>query len=263
MRTRPIVAFVAAAAAATLLASCSSTDSGAEGKGGVPLIKDGKLVNCTGLPYKPFESKEGDKVVGFDVDLMDLVAKELGVEQEIVDTPFEGIESGEVFNAGKCDLAAAGMTITDERKEKIAFSDPYFDATQALLVKKGAGITGLESLDGKTLGVQQSTTGEIYAKENAKGATLKQFEDLGLEIAALETGGVDAMINDNGVLFDYVKDNPDYEVVKEFDTGEQYGIGLKKDNDKLLKAVNDVIAKAKEDGTYDEIYKKWFGAAPQ
>ncbi|MFC7217439.1 basic amino acid ABC transporter substrate-binding protein [Streptomyces polyrhachis] len=263
MSARRFTVFLAATAAATLLVSCSSSDSGAEGKGGVPLVKKGKLVNCTGLPYKPFEHKEGKEVVGFDVDLVDLVAKKLGVEQEIVDTPFEGIESGEDLNSKKCDLAAAGMTITDERKQKLDFSAPYFDATQALLTKKGSGYATLADLKGKKLGVQQSTTGEKYAKDNGPGVTLQQYEDLGLELAGLETGSVDAAINDNGVLYDYVKDHPDLEVTAEFQTGEQYGIGIRKGNAELLKAVNDVIAAAKADGTYDEIYKKWFGTAPK
>ena len=102
--------------------------------------------------------------------MVDLVAKKLGVEQEIVDTPFEGIQSGEDLNARKCDIAAAAMTITPEREEKIAFSAPYFDADQALLVKKDSGIKSLEDLQGKTLGVQSGTTGKMYAEENAPRA---------------------------------------------------------------------------------------------
>ena len=120
------------------------------------------------------------------------------------------------------------MTITDERKQVIDFSDPYFDATQALLVKKGVGHHDLaRALNGKKLGAQNGTTGQEYANENAPdGVELGQFEDLGLLLTAVKTGQVDAGINDNGVLYDYVKKNPDFEVIKEFDTGEQYGIGV-------------------------------------
>ncbi len=245
------------------LAGCgSSTTTTADG---VNVIKKGKLTVCTQLPYQPFEFRQDNEVVGFDISMMDLVAKKLGLEVAIVQTPFEGIQSGQALNTGQCDIAAAGMTITDPRKKVIDFSDPYFDATQALLVKTGTGHDSLESLAGKRIAVQQGTTGEIYAKENApKDAKIQVFEDLGLLTTAVKTGQVDAAVQDNGPLFDFVKKNPDTQVTAEFDTGEEYGFGIKKGgNDKLLSTTNDVISKAKSDGTYDSLYKQWFGAAPQ
>ncbi|OLF18235.1 ABC transporter substrate-binding protein [Actinophytocola xanthii] len=254
-------------ALAIVLAGCgedggSSGDGGDAGSGGPELVNEGKLTNCTGLPYKPFEYEENGEVIGFDIDLVDLIAKELGVEQEVVDTPFDGIQSGADFNSGKCDISSAGMTITDERKQNIDFSDPYFDATQALVTKKGSGISDITDLDGKNLGVQNSTTGFDYANENAKGANIVNFEDLGLLLTAVESGQVDAGINDNGVLFDWVKDKTDFEVVKEFETGEQYGMGVRKGNTALLDVVNKVLADAKSSGEYDTIYEKWFGTKP-
>ncbi|MFW6693345.1 basic amino acid ABC transporter substrate-binding protein [Streptomyces sp. MAR4 CNX-425] len=264
MSYRPPLPLIAIGAAAVLLAGCSSTEKSGS-SGDVSLVEDGKLLNCTGLPYEPFEfkDKESGDIVGFDIELMDLVAEELGVEQEVIDTPFEGIESGAVFASNKCDLSAAGMTITEERKKKFAFSDPYFEATQALATKKGSGFDSLESLKGERLGVQMDTTGQEYAEDNADDVQVKDYEDLGLLLQALEGGQIPAAINDNGVLYDWVKDRPDFEVSTEFDTGEQYGIGVGKDNKELLKVINDVLAKAKDDGTYDKIYKKWFGEAPQ
>lgn len=256
---------LAIAAAATLtLAGCAADTETTTTESGAELIKEGTLTVCTHLPYEPFQYTEGGEVVGFDVDLMDLVAEELGVEQKIFDTPFEGIQSGQALNTGKCDVAAAGMTITDERARVIDFSDPYFDATQALLVKKGSGIASLEDLSGKSLAVQEGTTGALYAQDNAPDdVELRSFEDLALLQTAVKTGQVDAGINDNGVLFDYVQDNPDLEVSTEFDTGEQYGFAVKKDgNDSLLDTINEVLATAQEDGTYDDIYEKWFGEAP-
>ncbi|HEY0641349.1 MAG TPA: ABC transporter substrate-binding protein [Pseudonocardiaceae bacterium] len=241
----------------------ATTDNGAgAGDTGIQLVQEGKLTNCTGLPYDPFEFEENGKVVGFDVDLVDLLAKELGVEQAVVDTPFDGIQSGADFEAGKCDLAAAGMTITDERKQNIDFSDPYFDATQALVTKKGSGLDSIDKLAGKKLAVQNRTTGQTYAEQNAPGAEIIIFEDLGLLLAAVETGQADAGINDNGVLYDWVKDKTDFEVSAEFDTGEQYGIGVKKGNTALLTKLNEVLAEAKSSGEYDRIYEKWFGTKP-
>lgn len=251
-------------ALAIAVAGCGGDDETPAPAGDKPqLVSAGKLLNCTGLPYKPFEYEEGGKVIGFDVDLVDLVAKKLGVTQEVIDTPFDGIQSGADFNAGKCDLAAAGMTITDTRKQNIDFSDPYFEATQALVAKKGSGISGLEQLKGKKVGVQNTTTGQEYAQKNAPDAELVVFEDLGLLLQAVETGAVDAGMNDNGVLYDWVKEKTDFEVTKEFATGEEYGIGVKKGNAALLKVINEAIAEAKSSGEYDKIFEKWFGTKPE
>ncbi len=258
----------AIAASATLLltvAGCATDADKTEVAGGAEVIEKGKLTVCTHLPYEPFQYNKGGEVVGFDVELMDLVAEQLDLEQEIFNTPFEKIETGVSMSQGDCDVAAAGMTITEERAEVMDFSDPYFDATQALLVKKGAGYASLEDLSGKTVGVQTGTTGKLYAEENAPdGVELSVYEDLALLTAAVKAGKIDAAINDNTVLYDYVADNPDLEVSTEFDTGEQYGFAVAKDgNDALLKTVNEVLAKAKEDGTYDKLYEKYFGDVPQ
>jgi polar amino acid transport system substrate-binding protein len=111
--------------------------------------------------------------VGFDMDMIDLVAKKLGVTQTVVDTPFEGIKSGQDLNTGKCDIAAAGMTIKPERAKVIDFSVPYFNATQALLIKKGTGFTTLEAFKGKKLGVQSGTTGKDYVlSKKLKGVAI-------------------------------------------------------------------------------------------
>lgn len=243
---------------------CATPVNQGSGGSNIPLVQSGKLVTCTHLSYKPFQFSEGDKTVGFDVDLVDLVAKDLGVTQQIFDTPFETITSGTSFNANQCDLAAAGMTITDERKQAIDFSDPYFNAEQALLVKKGSNLKSLADLKGKKLGVQQDTTGEKYANDNAaaNGYTVVQFEDLPLSETAVRTGAVDAVINDNGVLYDYAKEFPDTEVTTEFPTNEKYGIGVKKGNTALLTKINEVLKKAKDNGEYDKIYEKWFGKKP-
>jgi polar amino acid transport system substrate-binding protein len=251
------------AAACTLAfatSSCATDTQTTELEGGAQVIEEGALTVCTHLPYEPFQYKEGGEIVGFDVDLMDLVAEELGVEQKIVNTPFETIETGQAMSTGKCDIAAAGMTITEERSRVMDFADPYFQATQALLVKKGAGYDSLESLSGETVGVQANTTGKAYAEENAPDdVELKVFEDLALLTGAVKTGDVAAGINDNGVLYDYADQNPDTEVTAEFDTGEEYGFAVAKDqNDGLVETVNDVLATAVEDGTYEEIFRTYF-----
>ena len=269
-RSRTITSAVAVAATAVVLAGCGNSpdNTQAPAAGGVQLVSEGKLTTCTHLPYEPFQFNDGGKIVGFDVEVIDLVATKLGVTQEIIDTPFEGIQSGEDLNIGKCDVAAAAMTITETRQQNFDFSDPYFDATQALLVKSDAGITATDAataaqaLAGKKVGVQNSTTGQEWAQENLPNSEQVVFEDLGLLTTAAQTGQVDAAINDNGPLLDFAKKNPEMAVTAEFDTGEQYGIGVRKGNTEVLQAVNEALTAARSDGTYDKIYEKWFGKAP-
>lgn len=262
MNTRYVTTFLAAGTLAASLSACATetttSDSGAN------LITPGKLTVCTSLPYEPFEFEQGNEIVGFDMDLMKKVAEANKLEMAIVVIGFEGIQSGQALNSGKCDIAAAGMTITEARAKAIDFTDPYFDATQALLTKDES-LDSLEALKGKTLGAMTGTTGEKYATENApEGVTIKAFENLGLQTSAVKSGQIDAIIQDNGPLLDYAKKNPDTFVTAEFATGEQYGFAVKKDsNPELLSSANKAIADAKSDGSYDEIYKTWFGDAPK
>ncbi|MGD9961126.1 transporter substrate-binding domain-containing protein [Nocardioides sp.] len=262
MKTRNLVAALSVAALAASLTACAQETTKTES--GVNVIKDGDLTVCTSLPYKPFEFKQGEDIVGFDMDLAKMVADANDLTLNVVVTGFEGIQSGQALNTGKCDMAIAGMTITDERAKVIDFSDPYFDATQALLTNDES-LKSLDDLDGKSLGVMAGTTGALYAKENAPaGVTIKTFEDLGLQAAAVSAGQIDAAIQDNGPLLDYAKANPGTFVTAEFDTGEQYGIAVKKDaNDDLLTSINKVVTDSKSDGSYDEIYTTWFGSAPK
>lgn len=262
---RPLPTALVATALALVLAGCGGSSepaTPAAPAGGPTLVTEGQLTTCTALPYEPFQFSRDGAIVGFDVDLVDVVAAKLGVKQQIVETPFDGIQSGTAMASGQCDLGAAAMTITDARKQNIDFSDPYFDASQALLVKKDSGITDAPQLAGKKLGVQNSTTGQEYAQTNITGAEFVVFEDLGLLLTAVQTGQVDAGINDNGPLLDFVTKNPELAVTKEFDTGEQYGYGVAKGNTALTEVINSAIAGAKADGTYGKIYEKWFGKAP-
>ncbi|GAB2670030.1 ABC transporter substrate-binding protein [Kribbella swartbergensis] len=272
-RTR--VTVVAAAVLALTLAACGSEETPGAGGGtedkaaaaGITLVKPGNLMVCTHLPYKPFQYKEGTEVVGFDVDLLDLLAKDLGLKQEVVNIEWAQVTSGAAFKAKKCDMGMGAMTITPERQAAISITDPYMDATQVLMVKKDSGIKGLADLRGKKIGAQADTTGKKYADDNAKqyGYTVIPFNDLAIQTNNVKSGRVDAAINDNGVLYDFVKANPDMAVVAEFDTGEQYGFGALKDGSgpKLVAKFNEVLTKAKSDGTYNEIYKKWFGVEPK
>ncbi|MHA5053123.1 basic amino acid ABC transporter substrate-binding protein [Streptomyces sp. SD15] len=259
-RTR-ILAATTATAGLLLVAGCSSDDGGgAATADGVPVVKAGQLTTCTHLPYPPFQSEIDGKVQGFDVSLIDLVAKDLGVKQEFVDTPFENFKTGAFLNSGQCDLAAAGMTITEERKKNVDFSDPYFDATQAVLVDKDSGITSFADLKGKKVGAQAQTTGEEYA--TSKGLDPVSFESSDAVLNGLRTGQVQAVVIDYPVVQGWLKDkaNADaLEVADNINTGEQYGFSVKKGNTELVEAINKAIADAKADGTYKKLYEKWIG----
>jgi polar amino acid transport system substrate-binding protein len=251
-----------AAAGLLVLSACGGgepTGSAPTAEGGVQLVEPGALTVCTNPPYEPFEFDEGGEIVGLDIDLVEEIAKDLGVESSVVISPFEGIQSGQDLDTDKCDIVASAITITEERQAKIDFSEPYFDADQGLLVPEGSGLSDLESLEGKTVGVQQATTGETWAQDN--GLDVVQFEDLGLQVSALETGQVDAVINDVAVLGPFVEEG--FEIATTFPTGEQYGFGVKKGNTALLEQVNATLDRVREDGTYDALYTEWIGIAPE
>ncbi|MFD8306566.1 ABC transporter substrate-binding protein [Streptomyces sp. NPDC059690] len=264
-RTR-VLAATTAAAGLVLVAACTSSGNGGSGSktaaGGVQLVKAGQLTTCTHLPYPPFQSEIDGKVQGFDVSMIDLVAKDLGVKQQILDTPFENFKTGAFLNSGECDLAAAGMTITAERKKNVDFSDPYFDATQALLVDKNSGITSLADAKAKKvkLGAQAQTTGEDYAKK--QGFDPVSFESSDAVLNGLRTGQVKAVVIDYPVVQSWLKDKANanaFKLAGQINTGEQYGFTVKKGNTKLLAAVNKAIKNAKADGTYKKLYEKWIG----
>ncbi|GAA2020617.1 MULTISPECIES: transporter substrate-binding domain-containing protein [Nocardioides] len=260
--SKRVLSTLALAGALGLTATACATETTTT-ESGVQVVSEGELTVCTSLPYKPFEYRQGDEVVGFDMDLMQRVAEANDLDLSVEVTGFEGIQSGQALNSGTCDVAAAGMTITPEREEAVDFSEPYFDATQALLTTDES-IDSLEALDGMTLGVMSGTTGELYAEDNApEGVEIKSFEDLGLQTRAVQGGQVDAIIQDNGPLLDLAKENDDLFVTAEFDTGESYGFAVRKDqNDPLLESIDTVVSDARDDGSYDEIYEKWFGQAP-
>ncbi|MCX5309554.1 transporter substrate-binding domain-containing protein [Streptomyces sp. NBC_00154] len=264
--SRRIAVICAAVALALPLSACSSSGDGATVKG-AKLIKSGQITTCTHLPYAPFQSEKDGKVVGFDVSMIDLVAEDLGVKQEVVDKSFETIKTGADLNASVCDVAAAGMTITDERKQNLDFSVPYFNATQALLARKGVKAASVEDITKQKLklGSQSSTTGEDFA--HSHGADPQSFESSDAELNGLRTGQVDVIVQDYPVVQNWLKDpaNSDkFEIVGNLDTGEQYGFAVRKGgNPKLLAAINQAIKDAKSDGTYKKLYERWIGPMPK
>ncbi len=243
------------------LAGCGSeSDSAPTAALDPKVVKPGTLTVCTSIPFEPFEFKKGGKPAGFDIDLANEVAKALKLKPVIVNADFDDIQSGQLLNEGKCDVAVAGLTITGERARVLDFSSPYFDAAQAMVVERDSSVTSLADLSGGKIGVQGGTTSELYVTDNAPSdAEIVPFKNASDVDAALEEGEVDAGIYDNTVVGDVVSRNPDLKVAAEFDTGEQYGMTVKKNGSvDLLRFINNVLAELKSNGEYDEIYGRWF-----
>jgi polar amino acid transport system substrate-binding protein len=265
-RLSPARTAAAALSSVALMATMSACGGSANGESAdaltdVSLVFKGVLTVCTDSPYAPFVYEEKGKLVGFDVDLGQKVADALKVDLDVVDVPFDDITSGDALNTGVCDVAISAMTITGERARVLDFSSPYFDAKQALITPKGSGVDQLTELVGLRVGVQKDTTGETYMSDFAPETTeVVAFDDAAGLQAALASGELDAAILDNTVSGQFVGDNPRLKLSREFDTGEQYGMAVKKDgNIPLLRRINGTLAELREDGSYQKVFNKYFG----
>jgi len=267
MLNRPSRAVLAATLSALALgmSACSSAGgSTSDSANGLGLIHDGTLTVCSDVPYPPFE--DFDKTTdtgfaGFDVDVVEAIAAQLDVKVEIKDSSFDALQSGLALNSSQCDMAASAMTITPEREQKIGFSDGYYDSEQSLLVAADSGITGISDLSGVKVGVQKGTTGEAYANDHASDADIVVFPSDGEMYAALKAGQVDALLQDLPVNLDHQNDPSQsgaFQVVEKYDTGEKYGLAMKKTNTGLIDAVDKALADMKSDGSYQKIYDTYF-----
>jgi polar amino acid transport system substrate-binding protein len=224
------------------------------------LVTDGTLTVCTDAPYPPMEIEVDGEYTGFDIELMRAIADDLGLGLTVVNSGFDGITSGLAMEAGECDIAASSITITPDREENIDFGDPYFVADQSLLVKKDSGLTTLSDFaDGRNLGVQSGTTGELYANENNPGATIVSYENPGDLFTALDAGAIDGILQDIVPNAAQALDDDTIEVVETYPTAEEYGFATQETGkEALLAAVNASLQKMRDNGTYDEIYNEWF-----
>ena len=247
--------------AGLVLAACSKQEaaspaaSAASTAAPPPAAAAKVYVVGTDAAYAPFESQnEKGEIVGFDIDVVSAVAKKAGIEVKFVNTPWEGIFNN--LAQGDRDLLVSAITITDERKQTMDFSAPYFDAQQLIAVKTDSKIARFDDLKKLQVGVQTGTTGdEVVSKLIGKTSTsIKRFESTPLALKELESGGVDAVVADNGVVIHHVANNAGAKFKTVSDTAftpEQYGL-----------AVNKGLAEIKADGTYAKIYAQYFGAAP-
>ena len=197
MKMKKVVSMLLVAACTMGLAACGgSSDSGS--------AEDNTLVMATNAEFPPYEYHEGDEVVGIDVDIASAIADELGMELKVEDMAFDSIIPA--VTSGKADIGAAGMTVTPDREESVAFTDTYAHATQVIIVKEGSEIAGPDDLVGKTIGVQLGTTGDLYATD-IEDATVEQYNKGFEAVQALTQDKIDAVVIDGEPAKEFVAES--------------------------------------------------------
>ena len=217
------------------------------------------LTMATNAEFPPYEYKEGDKVVGIDAEVAQAIADKLGMKLEIVDTKFDAIIPG--VQSGKYDMGMAGMTVTPDREQSVAFSDSYATGIQSIIVKQGSDIKSVDDLSKKTkIGVQLGTTGDIYAKDDFGDEAVQEYDKGADAVQALLAGKIDCVIIDNEPAKSFVAANEGLEILKTSYAEEDYAICFKKDNTELQKKVNDALKELIADGTLQKIVNKYITA---
>ncbi len=241
------------------LVGCSGGSSNSQSASSdYTLVNPGTLTVISSEDFPPFENLENGEGVGFDIDIINEVGNRLGLQVDIQNYSFDGIVPAIAANS-TADLGISGITITPEREDQILFSDPYFDSNQAIVVMKNSGITDVSQLKGATIAAQSGSTGSDWAKENIENANVVDYQEATACFAALQAGQAQAVSIDLPVAAQNIKTGySDATIIQETPTGEQYGIVISKDNPGLQAAVNQALSDMKADGTYDQIYSKWF-----
>ena len=221
-----------------------------------------ELVVGSSATYRPFAYENPNKeIVGYDVDIIKAVAQKAGVPIKIVNTPWSGIFAA--LNNGDVDLVISGVTINDKRRQSYDFTAPYFEARQLIAVAKDSHVKSLKDLAGKKIGVVNGSTGDdIASREFGKtNSDIRRFESTPIVISELVNTGLDAAIGDNGVIAFRVQEHKQLKTVSDASFPKEYfGIVVKQGNKALLDKLNAGLAAVKADGSYAQIYKKWFNA---
>ncbi|MEB2628106.1 transporter substrate-binding domain-containing protein [Peribacillus frigoritolerans] len=198
------------------------------------------------------------EVEGFDIDIAKALAAEiLGDETKVEFKEVTSKTRMALLNNGDIDAIVATMTITEDRKKEVDFTDVYFDAGQSLLVKKGSDIKGIDSLKGKKVLAVKGSTSSINIREKAPEAQVLEFENYSEAFAALKSGQGDALTTDDSILYGMADEDPSYELVGGTFTEEPYGIAVKKGNAEFVEELNKALKSLKDSGKYDEIHDKW------
>lgn len=256
-RLTPLLAVLLLAIAALVVAGCGDSDdetTAGGGGGGEPLTVG------SDIPYPPFEQGKEGNYTGFDVELMEAIAEKLDRKAEFQDTSFDTIFRD--LAQGRFEAVASATTITDEREETVDFTNPYYFSEQAILVKEGGEkIEEVEGLSGGTIGVQQGTTGEEFVEEEADAGEVRAYPQGPDAVNALKSGVLDAVVLDIPVAENAVEAGG-VEVSAAIPTEEEYGFVVAQGEEELLNEMNEALEELKDDGTFTQVYEKWFKREP-
>ncbi len=228
-------------------------------------IADERVVRVGTEPsFAPFEFMDENtkELTGFDIDLIYAIAKASNFKVEMSSMPFDGLIPA--ILTGTLDAGISGFTITNERAKRVAFSEPYLKAGLGVIVRDEVKdkIKSVSDLDGQKICAQIGTSGAMYSTQQVKGATVTQFNSAPEAFLELTKGGCDALINDKPVLEYYIASTgaKKLSLLEELITADEYGIVMNKNDEELVKLINDGFAKVKADGTLKAIQDKWFKA---
>ena len=243
---------IALVLALVMVAACM-TACGAKGATLKDVQKAGKLMIATSPDFPPFESLEGDTVVGIEPDIMKLICEKLGVEAEFVQMDFDSVLIG--IQAAKYDCAMSGITVTPDRQKNMLFTDPYYNAAQVIVVAEGSPITGKADLADKVVSVQTGTTAESGC--NDEGIKVQAFAANADAKAALTTGKVDAWVVDNLTAMQMVEEGDGLVILDENMTEEPYAFAFAMGSEDLVAAINDALNELVADGTVEGIFNAY------
>ena len=247
---KKLLAMLLAATCVVSMVACGSSKGGEE--------ENDVLVMATNAEFPPYEYYEGEEIVGIDAEFAAAIAEKLGMELKIEDMAFDSIIPA--VQSGKADFGAAGMTVTEDRQKQVDFSDTYYTGRQVIIVAEGnTEIAGPDDLAGKKIGVQQGTTGDIYASDDYGDENVERYNKGFEAVQALQQGKIDAVIIDDQPAQTFVSENEGLKILETEYVDEEYALCFKKDSE-LVAKVNEAIAELKKDGTFDKIIDKYIGS---
>jgi ABC-type amino acid transport substrate-binding protein len=260
-----LLALVAALALGILAAGCGDDDDegdgGGEGAAGLETIEEGILLVGTDTPYPPFEIGQPPNISGYDIEIMNAMAEEMGLEVEYQDTSFDTIFRD--VAQGKFDTEAAASSITDGRERSVDFTNPYYQTEGALVVPEGeTEIASVDDLSGVVVATQDATTLETYMNDESDASEVRGFPEGPDAINAVRTGQADAAFIDAPVAADAVEKQGGVEIAEEVPLDEFFGFAVAEDNTSLLDAMNDALQTVKDDGTLAELHQEYFSVEP-
>ena len=263
---KKLIAITLAALMVMSLAACAAkeaapaaTEAAAEAPA-FTTVQPGKLIMVTNAAFPPYEfiADDGSTITGIDAEICGMIAKELGLELQIEDMEFASLLTA--VQTGKADVAMAGLTVTEERKQNVNFSQSYAKGVQSVIVPEGSDIKSIDDLAGKKIGVQEATTGHIYCEGDFGAENCTAYSNGANAVEALLAGKVDCVVIDNNPAKEFVKANVGLQILDTAYTEEDYAAAMSKDNEALLKAFDEVLKAKIADGTVQQILDKYISA---